>query len=646
MLLRAKPRCWLWGLFPLLLVGLLVVFGTQDVIEKDLEKRSSVALRDAGIDWANPNFQGLDGTIVGLAPSEAERLKAVEIVEGVWGVRTARDNLSLSPEISPFTWSALHGKGKIFLKGYVPSSKVRQSVVGLVKAKFPNAKVNDELIVARGVPDESQWFGQVSFGLSQLARMRYGELKLIDNKMSLSGAAIDQAGFTGLQDVFKVALPQNLVKDEVGILPPLVEDYFFTARFAPKALLLEGVAPSRSIIDGLERQAGEKFPETSLQNKLILGSGAPAGWGEALSLSLSQLSQLYSGQVSLRGTDVQFEGVARDIKTAKDVRLKVRSAFPKGFRVNDVITVKEPDVPLISPFALSVADDGSSLVVEGSVLSEQQRGVILDALRAKLQERAIVDKLSIARGAGPYFQDAVIAGIGVLPGLVNGRMSLLDQELSLSGETKDKALFDQLKNRPQGLPDDVSWRNAVRLDSTSREKAESLREEKLDQEVVKKTEPEVKSAEELAKKRNWLSPDETQKRLDDLYKESGAVSAKECQLLMNSIVRGSAIRFGVNSSVISSSSYDVLAKVQSVATRCTNTVIRIEGHTDSDGSDAYNLELSKRRARAVIRYLVDKSIPENRLDAKGYGEKQPVASNSSSQGKALNRRIEFVVFEN
>ena len=154
------------------------------------------------------------------------------------------------------------------------------------------------------------------------------------------------------------------------------------------------------------------------------------------------------------------------------------------------------------------------------------------------------------------------------------------------------------------------------------------------------------SREELAKQRNWLTPEETNKRLEDLHKESGAVNAKECQLLMNSIVRGSAIRFSVNSSVIKPDSFDVLTKVQSVASRCTNTVIRIEGHTDSDGSDAYNLELSKRRARAVIAYLIQQGIPTKRLDAKGYGEKQPVASNGSAQGKALNRRIEFVVFEN
>lgn len=157
---------------------------------------------------------------------------------------------------------------------------------------------------------------------------------------------------------------------------------------------------------------------------------------------------------------------------------------------------------------------------------------------------------------------------------------------------------------------------------------------------------EVTSAQELAEKRNWLTPEQTEKRLDNLFKESGAVNAKECELLMNSIVRGSAINFGVNSSVIDPSSFTILQKVQSVADHCSNTVIRIEGHTDSDGSEGYNLELSKRRARAVISHLIDLGVPANRLDAKGYGEVKPVASNDNSNGKSLNRRIEFVVFEN
>ncbi len=66
----------------------------------------------------------------------------------------------------------------------------------------------------------------------------------------------------------------------------------------------------------------------------------------------------------------------------------------------------------------------------------------------------------------------------------------------------------------------------------------------------------------------------------------------------------------------------------------------ITGHTDSDGSDSYNMRLSKRRAEAVMNRLIALGVSPNRLKARGMGERQPVASNSTPRGKALNRRIE------
>ena len=66
----------------------------------------------------------------------------------------------------------------------------------------------------------------------------------------------------------------------------------------------------------------------------------------------------------------------------------------------------------------------------------------------------------------------------------------------------------------------------------------------------------------------------------------------------------------------------------------------ITGHTDSDGSDSYNMRLSQRRAEAVMNRLIALGVSPSRLEARGMGERAPVASNATAQGKALNRRIE------
>jgi outer membrane protein OmpA-like peptidoglycan-associated protein len=73
--------------------------------------------------------------------------------------------------------------------------------------------------------------------------------------------------------------------------------------------------------------------------------------------------------------------------------------------------------------------------------------------------------------------------------------------------------------------------------------------------------------------------------------------------------------------------------------------VDILGHTDSDGTDEYNQDLSDRRAKAVLQYLVNHGVEKKRLSAKGLGESKPIADNESDQGKEKNRRVEFLITE-
>jgi len=72
-------------------------------------------------------------------------------------------------------------------------------------------------------------------------------------------------------------------------------------------------------------------------------------------------------------------------------------------------------------------------------------------------------------------------------------------------------------------------------------------------------------------------------------------------------------------------------------------MVVLEGHTDSDGTDLYNQQLSERRAMAIARYLQAKNLNIASLNAVGYGELRPIASNDTSEGKALNRRVELKI---
>ena len=101
------------------------------------------------------------------------------------------------------------------------------------------------------------------------------------------------------------------------------------------------------------------------------------------------------------------------------------------------------------------------------------------------------------------------------------------------------------------------------------------------------------------------------------------------------------ITFSSGSNTLRSSFYRTLNSVAIVLKKYDRTTVLVNGHTDSDGSASSNQGLSERRARAVSNHLSSQGVQGGRLVARGYGERHPIASNSSSSGKAKNRRVEI-----
>lgn len=104
------------------------------------------------------------------------------------------------------------------------------------------------------------------------------------------------------------------------------------------------------------------------------------------------------------------------------------------------------------------------------------------------------------------------------------------------------------------------------------------------------------------------------------------------------------IYFDINSDV--PKSYEDVIFVESLMKEKPTMIVEVSGHTDDMGSDAYNQNLSQRRADAIKKLLVRSGIDESRITATGYGETRPIVDNNTYNGKRLNRRIEFVILEN
>lgn len=105
----------------------------------------------------------------------------------------------------------------------------------------------------------------------------------------------------------------------------------------------------------------------------------------------------------------------------------------------------------------------------------------------------------------------------------------------------------------------------------------------------------------------------------------------------------SGITFGYDSATVQPQFQPTLNDVASVLAQYPKTYIDVYGHTDSDGSDVYNQGLSERRAQSVADYLSTHGVQSARIATRGFGETQPIASNTTEEGKASNRRVEIKI---
>jgi outer membrane protein OmpA-like peptidoglycan-associated protein len=129
--------------------------------------------------------------------------------------------------------------------------------------------------------------------------------------------------------------------------------------------------------------------------------------------------------------------------------------------------------------------------------------------------------------------------------------------------------------------------------------------------------------------------------LDKQAKELAELEAAEVKRTENGLLvqMKSDILFDSGSSALKPESIDQLSKMGDILAKYGDDRIRIEGYTDAQGSNAYNEELSLRRADAVKRVLVGRGVQEKQITALGMGEVQPVADNGTAVGRAKNRRV-------
>lgn len=396
----------------------------------------------------------------------------------------------------------------------------------------------------------------------------------------LSKQSIGQGGFL-IGGVTRVV-------NNADIARPL-SPFVWQATASGGVLTMQGYAPSRKALTEIE-MAAQAGSWQNIENELGLASGVEdeARWLDMVKLSLAQLRDLEPGRVILTDTHLQISGAAHDNAKVDDI----------AATISNLASPYTAESSVEGPYNWVIEKTQTRLNITGLVPDEESRRALNEVISAHYNG-TVNDDTGIGGDRG-WVRTALLA----LPQFLQfevGKLSYSGDGFFIEGRSPESVytfLSEDLRSNGGnfGIQYDV----------------------------------------------DVIVPDLDELQGLDLSSSDDTLAAV-CQDAFALIMDSNQIYFETGRADISRRSGTTLDKLITVGRRCNNVPLRIEGHTDNVGRRSMNLELSNQRADAVVQYLKDRGYPESRLESKGFGPDSPTASNETPEGRADNRRIEFIV---
>ena len=403
--------------------------------------------------------------------------------------------------------------------------------------------------------------------------------------VSLAADAFSEEGRRDAVTTVEMVPGVRLVDDQTRLAPE-AKPFVWSAERDVVRVTLSGSAPLPSMKARLTEAARKEVNGTEVADQMGLARGAPARFEAAAMLLLDQIGKLKDGKITITDTKVNLSGMARDLGGREAIAAALKN-LPEGFS----IAANEIKAP---PYIFQAYKDpvAATVTLTGYVPDNNVHAAIATSASRKFFTEKVVDNLKASVGAPAGFSQAVVPALGALSRLSTGTLVVSDREVKLSGDAFHDAAAVQIR---AGLGKDF--------------------------------------------------PQGWQFKADISVKPAAApVDATVCQQLFADLLAKGKIRFDSGRDTINPDSAGLLDRLIETALRCPTVNIEIAGHTDADGEDGFNQALSEKRAQAVTDYLVKAGLPANRFTAIGYGSSQPLAGYDTDEGKAQNRRIDFVVW--
>jgi OOP family OmpA-OmpF porin len=584
-------------------VAWLIASSTLTWVENSEQAELEQVFYAGGIDWATGEADGFVVTLRGVAESEADQARAHKIATLVFAdnLRDETTVNAVEPVLAegelPFVEILKNGTDLAFL-GRMPQGDTTQVFARYIASLGPDYNVSNVTEPVDNTPEN--WLPAFEFALRLAPLTTQSIFNVSPGKVSLEAVAMSASWRQGFEEMAEGLRPEGVVLEvKVSAARPIISPYSFVFDVAtPEAAICaaKDEAEATRIAATLEQLIGGRV-------KCDIGLGAPSTqWRTAVEAGLKALADLGGGRLEIIDADVALIAPAEVPRTAfEQVAQGLSSALPEGFSLH----ATAPDAPprrveidtQPMEFTATLDSDGQA-VIEGAVKDTLTREVVMRFSEAKFGYGRVEDRMWLDNGLPDGWQVRVFKLIEALALLNEGSATMTPDSLDIGGDASFENPAEELGKLLAGAygPDEATL-------------------------VISYTEP--------------------------VAGQGGrGLDPRLCVSRVSKILADNSIVFAPSSAVISDPSMPTIAAIADVLTQCRDARIEIGGHTDSQGREEMNRALSQGRADAVLDALLSRNLLLGELSAKGYGESEPIADNSTEEGRAANRRIEFKLIRN
>ena len=570
------------------------------VIESSSKSSVLNSLDDAGLVWSEVDLDGFECFLSGSVPSEVALVGVVSVAGSVVEATRVIDQMLVEERqiiAAPrFSLEILRNESGISLIGLVPASMDRDAFVdGLLdlRADEPVA----DFLEAADHPAPDGWNDTTTYALRALRFLDRTKISLDADRIAVKAIVGSQNEKLSIESQLARLTPDNMALAlDISAPRPVITP--FTLRF-----VIDEEGPrfdacsadtefARNRILSAARSLGMTRPTTCL-----IGLGVPTPrWSEAVTRSMAAVQELGQAPVTFSDGDVSIlaeEGTEQAL--IDNVIGALERDLPDLFSLTAVLpeTTDASDSEALE-FTATLSPEGL-LQLSGRVASDADKTMVDTFAKARFSTDGVDMRARIDDGLPDNWTYRVITGLDALSHLSNGIVSITPDNLSVRGATGE---------------------------ANANTSIAALLSDKLGEGAI--YDINVRYEEELDPVASIPTP-------------------QECEALINTVKDTRKISFEPGSARLDVAAKQIMDDIAEILRECGALTMEIGGHTDSQGREVMNQQLSQSRAQAVLNELRVRRVLTGSITAVGYGESEPIADNDTEEGREANRRIEFKV---